>query len=359
MNFYQLMQLDPMQMKPMIKNETDKKIKNKYIGAFITKNLLCTLFCLAVVGGFMSIFGQDNSMPGAVIVILVLSFRTTNLDFKVNQSVFGIMGIYLILALFPFLANSVNPFLGLIINTIGVLALLVFGCSNVMYGNHIILTLCYFLIYGNPVASPNGFKLRFIGLMLGGVVTALIFYTKHKKANKDYENTFGDIARAFKLTNPKSIYQLRIALGMCGGVFFGELIGLQKTMWIAFACFSIVYQPTKERMNKRCKRRLIFVTLGATIFAITYLIVPESLRGLIPIAAGFAMGFCITYESQAITTNFTSIPLAIGSMGLASAVGYRIINNIFSIIYSKIFDVVFNKAINKISNKNEKVEAAA
>ncbi len=44
MTFYQAMQLSANVMKPMIKNAENKKEKNKYIWAFILKNILCMLF---------------------------------------------------------------------------------------------------------------------------------------------------------------------------------------------------------------------------------------------------------------------------------------------------------------------------
>ena len=43
MTFYQAMQLGAERLKPMIKNEEDKKTKQKYLGAFILKNILCIL----------------------------------------------------------------------------------------------------------------------------------------------------------------------------------------------------------------------------------------------------------------------------------------------------------------------------
>ena len=86
MTFYQAMQLGAERLKPMIKNEEDKKTKQKYLGAFILKNILCILFCMLVVVFFSSFFGSENSMVGVVTILLVLTFRFTNLDFKIDQS---------------------------------------------------------------------------------------------------------------------------------------------------------------------------------------------------------------------------------------------------------------------------------
>lgn len=46
MSFYQAMQLGAINLKPLIKETEDKKLKQKYITAFVLKNILCLLFCI-------------------------------------------------------------------------------------------------------------------------------------------------------------------------------------------------------------------------------------------------------------------------------------------------------------------------
>ena len=48
MSFYQAMQLGAINLKPLIKETEDKKLKQKYITAFVLKNILCLLFCIFV-----------------------------------------------------------------------------------------------------------------------------------------------------------------------------------------------------------------------------------------------------------------------------------------------------------------------
>ena len=58
MSFYQAMQLGAINLKPLIKETEDKKLKQKYITAFVLKNILCLLFCIFVVSSFSNIFGN-------------------------------------------------------------------------------------------------------------------------------------------------------------------------------------------------------------------------------------------------------------------------------------------------------------
>ena len=128
-------------------------------------------------------------MVGVVAILLILTFRFTNLDFKINQSAFTLIGVFLIYAICPYLVNNVNPFLGFIINFLSTLLLIVLTCNNVMFANHVVILLSYFLLYGNPVTTLNSFYLRFIGLMVAGVIVALIFYIKNKKTKVEFDNT--------------------------------------------------------------------------------------------------------------------------------------------------------------------------
>ena len=92
-------------------------------------------------------------MVGVVTILLVLTFRFTNLDFKIDQSAFTLVGVFMIYAICPYLASNSNHFVGFVINFVSILSIIIFTCNNMMYANHTVLILSYFLLYGNPVTS--------------------------------------------------------------------------------------------------------------------------------------------------------------------------------------------------------------
>lgn len=352
MTFYQAMQLGAEKLKPMIKNEENKKTKQKYLGAFILKNILCILFCMLVVVSFSSFFGTENSMVGVATILIILTFRFTNLDFKIGQSAFTLIGVFVIYAICPYLANNSSPFIGFIINFISVLALVVLTCNNMMYANHAVVLLSYFLLYGNPVATLNSFYLRFIGLMVGGVIVALIFYIKNKKINVEFDSTITDIIKSFDIKTEKGAWQLKLALGMSSVVFIGEMLHFQRTMWLAFACMTVLSQTTTEKLNTRCKIRITSVILGCILFTVAYIILPREIVSILPLAAGLLVGFCATYEWKTIINNFSALPAAIATIGFVDTLILRIVNNVFGALYSKVFDLIYTKVMDKNNNKN-------
>ena len=111
---------------------------------------------------------------------------------------------------------------------VSTLLLIVLTCNNVMFANHVVILLSYFLLYGNPVTTLNSFYLRFIGLMVAGVIVALIFYIKNKKTKVEFDNTIIDVIKSFDINTEKSAWQLKLALGMSSLVFIGEMLHFPK-----------------------------------------------------------------------------------------------------------------------------------
>lgn len=130
---------------------------------------------MVVVTSFTNLLGVTNSIVGVVTVLGILTFRFSNLDFDVNQSVLGIMGILMIFAVSPFLVTQAHPIIGFCINAISMMAIVVISCHNVALSNQSTLLLSYILLYGYEINTVDDFMNRVFGLILGGVIVAGIF----------------------------------------------------------------------------------------------------------------------------------------------------------------------------------------
>lgn len=345
MTFYEAMQLGANSLKPMIKDTKDKKLRRKYISAFIIKDFLCILFCMLIVVSFSRIFGVDNSIVGVVTVVLLLTFRFSNLDFNVKQSAITLFGIFMIYAISPYIASISNPIIGSIINFVSIMAIIILSCHNVQLSNQSTLVLSYLLLYGYEVNDFKGYINRVFGLILGGIIVAGIFYYKQRK--NTVENTFSTIIKDISLSDNRTKWQIKLALGICSAVLIGELLNLPRTIWIGFACMSIL-QPTPAKLEFRYKARQVYVVLGCIIFSIVYLVLPEEFRGYVGIIGGLMVGVSATYEWQTVFNCFGALIAAIPILGLGGAVIMRIINTIFGAVYTKIFDKIFDKVYEMI-----------
>ena len=349
MSFYQVMQLGAINLKPLIKNTEDKKLKQKYITAFVLKNILCLLFCIVVVTSFSIIFGNENSVVGVVTVITLLTFRFSNLDFDVKQSAFTLFGIFCIFMVGPYLASTSTPIVKFVISFISIMAIVILSCHNVVLSNQSILVLSYLLLYGYQVNDINVYINRVCALALGGIIVAGIFYIKQRKVK--FENKFSDIIKDVNFSNDRTKWQLKLTLAVCSGILIGDLLNLPRTMWIGFACMSIV-QPYKERIDIRCKERVPFAIVGCIMYYILYFIFPKKSIALIGMLGGIMVGFSATYKWQTVFNALGALSSAVPILGLEIAIIFRIVNNIFGAMYGRLFSKIFDKIEEKITSRS-------
>ena len=347
MTFYESMQLGANSLKPIIKKTEDKKLKRKYISTLIIKNFLCALFCMAIVTSFNIIFGEENSIVGVVTVILLLTFRFSNLNFNVKQSGITLFGVFIIYIINPYLASISNPIISSIINFVSIITIIILSCHNVQLSNQSTLVLSYLLLYGNEVNDFKGYINRIFGLILGGIIVTSIFYYRQRK-NK-FENTFITIIKDISFNDDRTKWQIKLALGICSAMLIGEILNLPRTIWIGISCMSILH-PTQEKSEIRYKKRPIYVVLGSIIFGIVYLVLPKEFRGYMGIIGGLMAGVSATYEWQTVFNCFGALASAIPLLGLGGAIILRIINNIFGALYTKIFDKMYDKVYDAIFN---------
>ena len=192
-----------------------------------------------------------------------------------------------------------------------------------------------------------------MGLLLGGVIVALIFYIKNKKLKIEFNNTILDVLKSFDISHEKGAWQLKLALGISSVVFIGEMLNFKRTMWLAFACMTVLSQSSEEKLNHRCKIRISSILIGAILFGTAYILLPKNMVGVFPILAGLLAGFCASYENKTIINNFSALPAAIETIGFVDTLVFRVVNNVFGALYSKGFDVVYTKIMDKINNKND------
>ena len=340
MSFYQAMQLGASQLKPLIAKTEDKTLKSKYKWAFIIKNILCILFCMAIVISFSTLFGEENSIVGVVTVITLMAFRFSNFNFKTRSSAVAMMFIFIVLIVSPYIAVNVHPVWGSMVNFISIMTIMIVCCNNIQLSNQSILVLSYLLLYGYQVNSFEGYKKRVVALIFGGIIVSVIFYFKHRK--EVFEKCFLDVLREVDFKTDKTKWQFKLALGISLGMLIGELVHMPRVMWIGFTIMSIL-QPTLDKVAFRTKKRPPFVIIGCVLFGFVYLVLPEAYRGYIGLIGGLMVGFSATYEWQTSFNCFGALAAAVPTFGLMGAVIIRIVNNVVGAVYSKCFDRVFNR----------------
>lgn len=127
-------------------------------------------------------------------------------------------------------------------------------------------------------------------------------------------------------------------------------------MWIALACQSLL-QPDEVKIKERIKTCYPYIIIGAVLFALIYVSIPEKFRGFLGMLGGLMVGFSATYKWQTVFNSFGALVVAVPIFGLGLTVFIRVFDNIFGSIYSNIFNKAFNKIYERFTKEKSMSQA--
>lgn len=341
MTFYQELQLNQAGSKELIKNAANTKDKLRHIAIYLFKIFITMLFCMTFVIAYSKLFGNANSIVGVVVLLFVLVFRNVDLSIKISHAIPSLLIIFTILSIGPRLCNASSPPLEFLINIILIFSLMFLGCHNVKMCNHSTLVLGYLLLYGYDVSGDLYIK-RLQGLILGVLITGLIYYFKHKK--KKLELDFLTLFEEFYIKSDRTKWQLSLTIAVSSILLFARLINLPRPMWAGIAVMSIITPfPTGKR--EKVKSRIVGNIAGAILVFIIFTYCPKFMYNNIGIIGGIGVGLSATYGFQSIFNTFGAISIASTILGFPAAIFYRIFNNAIGAIYGIIFNKYFCKLL--------------
>lgn len=337
MSIYQALQLNASGSKNLIRNSVCRNEKIKWTLVYVLKIFLTVAFCFLFVTLFSILFGNDNSIAGVVVLLILLLVRQADFGINMQGSILAIFLLFCILIGGPRLANLASAAGAFFINTACILFITVLACHNIIMFNHFTFVLCYLLLYGYDVTGAT-YLTRLGVLSVGFVLCASIFYFKHRRQN--FKRGFVHLLEEFDLGSSRTQWQIRISLSTASAMFIGSLLHVQRVMWIGIACMSIM-TPLVKDCAYREKRRAPFNIIGCVLFICFYHILPEELLPFLGILGGIGVGFSSSYSFQNIFNTLGALMIATNLFGLYYAVFLRIGTNIFATIYCILFNKVW------------------
>lgn len=337
MTFYQELQLNQAGSKEMLRNSKTRKEKTYHTLVYLAKVAITMVFCFSFVSVFSILFGNENSIVGVVVLLCLMVFRNADFGIHTGQSTALLVLFFGIMAVFPHLANQLSPLLGLPINIVAITVLILLGCNNPAMFNQSTLVLGYLLLYGYDVTGKS-YQMRLIALLVGAVLTCLVFYRNHK--NRTYKNTVKDIIKEFDLTSSKTQWQLCQIMCVPLVVFIAEMCKMPRAMWAGIAAMSAIL-PLMEDMQYRVYNRIIGNVAGVICFMALYYWLPASIYAYIGVLGGIGVGFSAKYGWQAVFNTFGALAIATQLYGLKSAVCLRVLQNVFGVVFALLFCMAF------------------
>mgnify|MGYP000013612539 CR=1 FL=1 len=333
MRFYDALQKDPAVLKSEIKKAESVSGRARLLSAMIVRAVLLVAFAVTFISSLTALFGEENSNFAVVIFCIFLSCRFVDFHYCISDSLRNLSFIFLILLVSPILIQTVNPWLGFLINVVSLLLILVFSCERPEMGNGGLYLFGYVFLAGTMV-SKEVFIDRIWMAVLGYVMCALVFYFKHRK--RQPERRFRQIVKELQLSDPKRQWQLQAAVGVSLLLLISMGLGVERYMWVGLAGSSILTFYGGDR-SLRAKQRVGGVIAGSLLFAVLYCMIPESYVPMLGMAAGLCLGFCGQYPGKTVFNCLGALSTAVGVYGLGGSILLRILNNMGGALLAWIF----------------------
>ncbi len=343
MNFYHALQMDPSVLKRKISQCTTFKEKLFYWVAMAVRSMLIVAFAILFIGTLSSLFGQENTPLAVALFCILLGIRFVNFEYCIGDSLVTLAIALGILLLTPSAVAVTPPFVAILLHFVSFFTLLYITSQRPELGNGGLYSFAYVYLSGNPVYG-DALKKRAMLALLGYLICAIILYRKHRHMHSNIR--FHHVILKFNLHNIVHLWQLRMAIGVSLVLTAGQFFGVERFMWMGFACASLLSEyPYSDNVTPRFWQRIIGVFVGSGAFFLIFHITPESFHPLMGPLGGLCLGFCTDYRYKTALNCFGALMMATGIYGIQGAVVLRIVDTILGVIFGMIFALLFHKFI--------------
>mgnify|MGYP002627888220 FL=1 len=209
----------------------------------------------------------------------------------------------------------------------------------------------YLLLQGYDVTGHE-YIMRVVGLFAGMLVCMIIFYKNQR--NRPYRRTFWDLFKEFNINSARTRWYIKLTFIVSSAMLIVSLMGLPRAMWIGIACMSVCL-PFSKDVDKRIGNRALFNVVGCAIFAVMYIVLPESMYPYIGMIGGIGVGYSAGYAWQTAFNTFGALSIAAGLFGMPYAVALRIGLNAAGAAYTWLCDKVLERIHSAVQAKNVSV----
>ena len=134
------------------------------------------------------------------------------------------------------------------------------------------------------------------------------------------------------------------ALGVSLVLAAGQAFGVERFMWMGFACGSLLSEyPLPQNAAVRFWQRIVGAAAGCGLFALLYLAVPPDFRSLLGPLGGFCMGFCTDYRYKTAMNCIGALMIGAGLYGLQGAVVLRLADTVLGVTFALVFAALFRR----------------
>lgn len=340
MEFYNALQMDPSILKRKITATASRREKAFYWTAMTVRAFLIVIVAVAFIGGLSLIFGKENIPMGVVIYCILLGIRFVNFEYCTKDSAVTLAASMGILAAVPTVIASAPAAAVFPLHLAAAFILMYMTSQRPELGNGGIYSFAYIYMCGNPVYGDD-LKARIALAVSGYILCVAILFLKHREKHTDVR--FHHVVKKFSISNIAHLWQMRMAIGIAIIMTAGQFLGVERFMWMGFACASLLSEyPYSHDAVPRMKQRIVGVIAGSSAYFLLYNILPAGMHFALGSLGGIFMGFCTDYRYKTAANCFGALMLATGIYGIQGAVILRITDTILGVIAAVVIAYIFH-----------------
>lgn len=341
MKFYDALQLDPSILKRKIAASDARSEKTYYWLAIAVRSVLIVAFAIVFISLLSGVFGADNTPLAVALFCMMLGIRFVNFEYCIGDSLVTLAAVLAILVLVPSAAAVLPPVLLIPLHFAAFFALLCMTTQRPEMGNGGLYSFAYIYLTGNPVMGEALVRRGLLALV-GYLICGAILFAKHRDQHR--ATRFHHVVRRFDLSVPVHLWQLRMALGVSLVLSAGQVFGVERFMWMGFACASLLSEyPYSGNTFTRFWQRIVGAVAGSCGFFVLYLLTPEAFHEWMGPLGGLCLGFCTDYRYKTAMNCFGALMLGAGIYGLQGAVVLRIVDTLLGVTFGLAFAAIFHR----------------
>ena len=341
MKFYDALQLDPSILKRKIAASNARREKTYYWLAIAVRSVLIVAFAIVFISLLSGVFGADNTPLAVALFCMMLGIRFVNFEYCIGDSLVTLAAVLAILVLVPSAAAVLPPVFLIPLHFAAFFALLCMTTQRPEMGNGGLYSFAYIYLTGNPVMGEALVRRGLLALV-GYLICGAILFAKHRDQHR--ATRFYHVVRRFDLSVPVHLWQLRMALGVSLVLSAGQVFGVERFMWMGFACASLLSEyPYSGNTFTRFWQRIVGAVAGSCGFFVLYLLTPEAFHEWMGPLGGLCLGFCTDYRYKTAMNCFGALMLGAGIYGLQGAVVLRIVDTLLGVTFGLAFADIFHR----------------
>ena len=312
-----------------------QKIFNKKTLKLLIENLFILLGIIIFVILFSNIFGVENQLIGVGLITGLLLFKDIGIGIVRKEAAFVIILICFVMAICNIL-SFYNIYLAIFLNAFAILFLMLFSTVKVYYKTYIPFILMY--IFAQDIDIPEGRVIyRFLAFFISGILMGLCHYIYNK--NDEDAKKFIQIVKEIKFEKNTYIFIIKMVIGLTVAMFFADIMGIQKGMWIVITVMSLT-QPNLEETHYRMKSRVKGTLIGLILYLILFkFIVPISFIPIVMFFISYIYCFIKNYYIKIIFITINSLNAASSIFNTYDSILLRISFIIFGTLIA--FVIIF------------------